>query len=118
MAAQNSGIAAVIPVDRLLHILDTPRARAYRESVIAANYAQSGNLQSAEKSYAEAIGILERAAPEHSDLAAVLEQYARILVQLKRPLEARVAELRARRIRSSVVTDRLHPRMSRQRCFS
>ncbi len=79
--------------------------------MIGLNYAQTGNLQSAEKSYAEAIGILERAAPEHSDLAGCLEQYARILVQLKRPLEAQVAELRARRIRSSVVTDRTHPRI-------
>jgi len=111
MAAQNSGIAAVIPVDRILHILDTPRARAYREAAIASHYAEIGNLQSAEKSFAEAIGILERAAPEHSDLAVALEGYARVLVQLKRPLEARIAELHARRIRSATVTDRVHPRM-------
>jgi hypothetical protein len=108
--AQNSGIAAVVPADKILHILGSPRAQAYSELAVASSSVQKGDLVGAEKSYKKAISFLEASAPEHSDLANALSQYALILRKTNRASEATQAEGRASRIRSNVQTDRTHPR--------
>jgi len=108
--AQNSGIAAVVPADKILHIIGSPRAQAYSELAVASSSVQKGDLVGAEKSYKKAISFLEASAPEHSDLANALSQYALILRKTNRASEATQAEGRASRIRSNVQTDRTHPR--------
>jgi tetratricopeptide (TPR) repeat protein len=109
-SAQNSGIAAVVPADNILHILGSPRAQAYSERVVGGSYIQNGDLGAAEKCYEKAISILTSLVPEHSDLASALSEYALLLRKMNRTTEAGQTEERARRIRSNVQTGRLHPR--------
>jgi hypothetical protein len=109
-SAQNSGIAAVVPADKILHILGSPRVQAYSERVVAGSYTQNGNLGAAEKCYEKAISILESSVPEHSDLASALFDYALLLRKMDRTAEAGQAEERAKKIMINVQTDRMHPR--------
>jgi tetratricopeptide (TPR) repeat protein len=110
-AAQNSGIAAVVPSDKILKLLDSPRGRAYRERVAAQVYASKGNFSDAEQSYRKAIEIMQAASPEHSDLEATLEAYASFLRERGRPSEAKALEERAKKVRSSTNIDRMHPKI-------
>lgn len=110
-AAQNSGIAAVVPSDKILKLLDSPRGRAYRERIAAQAHASKGDFSDAEQSYRKAIEILQAASPEHSDLAVTLEGYASFLRDRGRPSEAKPLEERARKVRSSTNIDRMHPKI-------
>ncbi len=103
VSAQNSGIAAVIPSDKILQILNNPRAKALNELVVARKYEEDGLLEEARNSYKEAISILEKAAPEHGDLATSLDAYAGFLRKhTKLVQDAEKAEARAKAIRSNV----------------
>jgi hypothetical protein len=110
IASQNSGIAAIIPADKILHILDSPRARAYRERFVAGTNVQRGNLEAAAESYRKAITILEESAPQHSDLAGTLQGYARLLRRLNRIHEADAVDERAKLLRRGTTRDRMNPR--------
>ena len=109
-AAQNSGLAAVIPCEKIMEILEAPRARAYRTLVAAQFAVEQGSVSDAERLYKEGIEILEISAPLHSDLASALQAYANFLRKMKRSPEAAPLEQRAQQIRSNVNTDRMHPR--------
>jgi hypothetical protein len=110
-ASQNSGIAAVIPADKILDLLESPRAQAFRERIVAASYEQKKNFLEADRSYRKAIELMEVACPGHSDLASAFEEYARFLYGRKRDFEALAVEEKSKRIRSSVNTDLMKPRM-------
>lgn len=109
-AAQNSGIAAVIPADKILGILDAPRCQAYRELAAAVSFQDQGKTAEAEKSHKSAISMLEKAVPDHSDHAGALESYAQFLRKVGRTSEATAAEEQAKKIRNNIATDRMHPR--------
>jgi tetratricopeptide (TPR) repeat protein len=107
--AQNSGIAAIIPADKILNLLDSPRGRAYRELVFANSEVTKGKFAEAEKSYIKAIEILQTSAPRHSDFLAALDEYAHFLRTRNRSSEALDIEKKANQIRNIVQTDRMHP---------
>jgi len=110
-AAQNSGIAAVIPSQKIVDLLESPRGRSYRERIIAETYEQNGNSVEADASFRKSIQLLETSNPDHSDLAESLEQYARFLRNHKREREAVPLEEKAKRIRANVQTDLNQPKM-------
>lgn len=109
-AAQNSGLAAVIPAEKIMEVLDEPRGRAYRELVVAISMTNQGSSLEAEKLYKDAIQILEQSCPLHAELAAALQAYAGFLRKVKRMGEAGPLEEHAHQILANVTTDRMHPR--------
>jgi len=111
VAAQNSGIAAVIPADKITALIDGPRGKAYRERNVGLKLLQDGDLTKAEKCFQDAIAYLEFSAPQTADMAAALEAYASLLRKTNRMVEAANAEKRAAKIRSDKSIDRLNPRM-------
>jgi hypothetical protein len=97
---QNSGIAAVIPAEQILHILQTPRARAKTLLTIAAAYMADAKYSDADRLFNESISMSEKAVgAEHPDVADALEQYAILLRKQNRLSEANKAEARAGQIR-------------------
>ncbi len=110
-AAQNSGIAAVIPAQKIIDLLESPRGQAFGERVAAASYEKNGSFSEAEQAYQKAIHLLEVSNPDHSDLAASFQDYAQFLHRRKRDFEAVLLEGKAKRIRSNVQTDLMQPRM-------
>jgi Tetratricopeptide repeat len=109
--AQNSGIAAVVPSDKILKLLESPRSKSYVERVLAEVMSSKGNFTEAEQSYRKAIEILQVSDPQHSDLAACLEAYARFLHGRNRAGEAKPLEDQAKQIRSDVQPDRMNPKI-------
>ena len=97
-AAQNSGIAAVVPADKLVEVLETPRCRASRLHALGDFMTERNRRDEAEKCYLEAIKLLEQSAPRHTDLAVTLESYAALLKRAGRLGEARLIESRVRAI--------------------
>lgn len=110
VAAENSGIAAVIPADKLVNILNSPRVRAFRDSQVAIQLLADGKLDAAAQSFRETIEILEKSSPQHTDLATALETYGQCLRKMHSEKEAIKAESRAASIRTNIQTDRLNPR--------
>lgn len=111
VAAQNSGIAAVIPSEKITNILDSPRGKAFVERSVGAALLARGDLEGAEKCLNTAIRLLETSSPHHSDLADCLGLYAMVLRKMNRFGLAALADKRATLIRSAPAADRLHPRM-------
>jgi len=111
VAAQNSGIAAVIPAEKITNILDSPRGRAFVERSVRAALLARGDLEGAEKCLNTAIRLLETSSPHHSDLADCLGLYAMVLRKTNRFGLAALADRRATLIRNAPAADRLHPRM-------
>jgi hypothetical protein len=98
---QNSGIAAVIPAEQILHILLTPRARAKTLLAIANTYLDDGKYTDAERLFNESISMSEKAVgDDHPDVADGLEAYAVLLRNRNRIPEANRADAHARRIRA------------------
>jgi hypothetical protein len=98
---QNSGIAGVIPAEQILHILQTPRARAKTLLAIASTYLNDGKHADAERLFKESISMSEQAVgSEHPDVADALEAYAVLLRSRNRVPEAKAVDARARRIRA------------------
>jgi len=110
-AAQNRGIAAVVPIDKVLLLLDSARGKAYLDRIVAGTLAKNGDLQGATKLYEEAVGLLEKTSPLHSDYAVLLEDYAAVLRKQGRSGQAKAAEEHATRIRGDAQNDRLHPKI-------
>lgn len=110
-AAQNSGLAAVIPADKILEILDAPRCRAFREVVAANSSLEKGNVNEAETAFKNAISLLEKASPDHTQLVVTLKQYAIFLRKTGRINEAQAVEQRADKIMSNISLDRMKPRI-------
>lgn len=110
-AAQNSGIAAVVPAQKIIDLLESPRGQAFQERTLAASYEKSGGFSEAEQAYQKAIHLLEASKPDHSDLAVSFQDYAQFLHRRKRDFEAVPLEGKAKRIRSNVQTDLMQPRM-------
>ena len=77
--AQNSGIAAVVPSDKILKLLKSQRGKSYVERVLAEIMLGKGSFTEAEQSYRKAMDTLQASDPQHSDLAACLEAYAQFL---------------------------------------
>jgi hypothetical protein len=99
--SENSGIAAVIPADEILNILQTPRARALTLLTIANSYSNDGKYSDAERLFKESLSMSEKAVgPEHPDVADVLGGYAASLRKQNRTFEAFFAEARAEKIRA------------------
>jgi tetratricopeptide repeat protein len=99
--AQNSGIAAVIPAERILKILQTPRARAKTLLAIANTYLQDGKYADADRFFNESIRMSEQAVGvSHPDVADSLEGYTILLRKQNRVSEVAKAEARAREIRA------------------
>ena len=98
--SQNSGIAGVIPAEKILHILDTPRARAIHERIVAKSLSDEGRIAEAEELYKESLELSEKAmGMEHPDVASTLESYASFLSKTGRTVPAEQLEARARAIR-------------------
>jgi hypothetical protein len=99
--SQNSGIAGVIPAEQILHILQTPRARAKTLLAIANTYLGDGKYPDAERLFKESISMSERAVgAEHPDVADALEAYAILLRNQNRVPEASKLVARASQIRA------------------
>jgi len=109
-AAQNSGLAAVIPSDKILEVLDGPRGRAYRDLTVANYWVEKGDFVGAEKLCVDSAERLGKSSPQHGDMAAALQVYAALLRKTGRVKEAVAVESRASRIRATVETDRMHPK--------
>lgn len=97
---QNSGIALVVPIDKLNEILQGNRYRAYASAESAKVLMNTGDLAKAEGLFQESIGILEKGAPDSSLLASTLDDYAVLLRQAHRAVEAQTKQLQAQNIRS------------------
>jgi tetratricopeptide (TPR) repeat protein len=95
----NSGIAAIVPAQKILDILQSPRARAQTEFSIANTYARDGKLQEAAPAYKEALDLMSRVLdPEHPTLAYIMAAYASVLQKLGRNVEAGSFKARAQSI--------------------
>jgi len=110
LAAQNSGLAAVIPCDKINKILSSARAQAFRDVMVANSWVADGKFTEAEPLYKTAIQTLNEAAPQHTDLANALQGYALLLRKMNRIKEAVLLEARASQIRSNISLDRMKPR--------
>jgi hypothetical protein len=98
--SQNSGIAGVIPAEKILHILSLPRALAIHERVVASTLRDEGRFAEAEESYRKSLDLSEKTVgTDHPDVAATLESYGALLYKLGRASEAKQSEARARTIR-------------------
>jgi len=76
---QNSGIALVVPTDKILETLSSPACKAYVAREVASDEAQHGRRVDADTRYREAIAILEKSRPNGSQLMETLLQYAEFL---------------------------------------
>lgn len=97
-AKQNSGIALVVPVDKIVEILSGDRVRAHVARAIAKARVSQGDFKGGEVKLREAIAILEGRAPESSQLVATLRDYAALLTASRRGDEARAMLTRAQGI--------------------
>jgi hypothetical protein len=98
--SQNSGIAGVIPAEKILHILDTPRARAIHDRTVAATLGDQGRSAEAEELYKRSLELSEKTVgTDHPDVAATLESYAAFLDKIGRSPQAKQFEIRAKTIR-------------------
>jgi len=81
---QNTGIALVVPADKILEILSGERIKAYIARAVAEDRAAKGDLKTAEAKFQESVDVLEKQAPESSQLVATLRSFAAMLQQAKR----------------------------------
>jgi hypothetical protein len=99
-ASQNSGIAGVIPAEKISEILATPRAKAKTDMIIANGLREGAKYPEAEELYKHTLVQIESAEGlYHPDLIGVLEGYAQMLNRVGRNPEARKILERAQFIR-------------------
>jgi len=108
-AQQNTGIAFIIPADKINEVLDTPRARANREMILANRKLQQGDREDAEQYYRSALNILTQTAPSHSDTANTMNLLANLLETNGKSGEAMLYRKQAQRILNAKHQDRMHP---------
>ncbi|MGA2527014.1 MAG: hypothetical protein ABSF79_10405 [Smithellaceae bacterium] len=101
---QNSGIALVVPADKINDILASDLVKALFASAIASDKTAKGDLKAAEAKFKESIDILERQAPESSQLVETIETYANMLEIAKRSDESHMMRTKAQKIKSQPVS--------------
>jgi hypothetical protein len=108
-AKQNAGIATIVPADKILDILASDDARAYEARFVAHFLAERGDFKGAESKFRESISILERVAPESSQLVTTLRDFAAMLQKAKRLEDAKKVLAKADSIASKPVSTAPQP---------
>lgn len=109
-ANQNSGIAIIVPSEKIDEILSGDRVKALVARGIADTKASQRDFDGSDAKFKEAISILDKVAPESSQLAATLSDYAAVLGQQNsRTLEAAATLARAQAIADKPVTKPAEP---------
>jgi hypothetical protein len=103
-AKQNAGIAAIVPADKIADILASDKIRAFEARFVAHFLANRGDFKAAESKFQESISILERVAPEGSQLAATLRDFAAMLQKAKRPEDSKKVLAKADNIASKPIS--------------
>jgi hypothetical protein len=99
VAGQNSGIALVVPAERLLAILRTKYAEAQTLWILGNTYSKQERFEEAAGAYKGALDALEKAVDgEHPLLANLMQAYAALLRKTGRPGLAKFLESRAQAI--------------------
>ncbi len=100
---ENSGIAAVIPAENLLHLLSLPQAKSLTFVAQANSLRNQGKYNDAETFYKQAISQIEAPGPSKDpQLAGVLDEYAEMLTLSGRKTDAENIKKRAASIRSAI----------------
>jgi hypothetical protein len=100
----NSGIASIVPVDKINDILASDLMKAFLANVIAIDKTTNGDLKTAEARFKESIDILERHAPESSQLVETLEAYANMLQIANRSEDSSKMRTKAQKIKDKPVS--------------
>jgi tetratricopeptide (TPR) repeat protein len=100
----NSGIAAIVPADKIIDIVGQPRITAYISIIKANAYAKSGKLSEAESSFKDAIDMLRKNDPEHPLLREALREYAALLQNAGRFPEANFLLRQANQVNNTLHT--------------
>ena len=108
-AKQNTGIALVVPTDKIVETLSSDFVKAYIAKMVALDKVTKGDLKAAESKFQESIAILERRAPESSQLVGTLRDYAAMLQQAKRGGDARVTLAKAQKLAERPVSKTPEP---------
>jgi hypothetical protein len=108
-AKQNAGIAMVVPADKILEVLSRGRVTAFVARVVAQNMVTKGDLKAAEAKYLESIAILERLAPNSSQLVDTLRDYGGMLASSKNTTEAQSILAQAKKIADQPVSKTPEP---------
>ena len=103
-AKQNTGIALVVPAEKIVEILSSDFVKAYIARAIAHDMATKGDLKTAEAKFQESISLLEKRAPEGSQLVATLRDFAVMLHQMNRSEDALKVFAKAQRIAAHPVS--------------
>jgi hypothetical protein len=99
VGTQNSGIALVVPADKILTILKSKHAEAQTLWAVANTYLSQGKLEDAVAAYQEASDDLEKSVgPDHPLVAILLHQFAVALERAGYIGKARLVEKRAQGI--------------------
>jgi hypothetical protein len=77
--SDNSGIAAIVPAQKIMDIIGQPKIRAYISIVKGMAYSQAGKPTEAESSFKDAIDILRKNNPGYPLLKEALKRYAAFL---------------------------------------
>lgn len=102
---QNSGIALIVPADKINDILASDLVKAFFANLIASSKTANGDLKAAEAKFKESIDILERQAPESSQLVETLEAYANMLQNAKRSEDSRRMRTKAQKIKDKPISE-------------
>jgi len=108
-AKQNTGMALVVPSDKIVEILSSDFVKAFIARFVAHDKLANGDLNGAEGKFKESIDILERRSPEGSQLMVTLRDYGAMLNQAKRDREARAVLSKARMIAEQHVSKQPEP---------
>jgi tetratricopeptide (TPR) repeat protein len=77
--SDNSGIAAIVPAQKIMDIIGQPRIRAGISIIKGRFYSEKGKLPDAESAFKEAIDTLLKNDPGHPLLKEAFTQYANFL---------------------------------------
>jgi hypothetical protein len=86
--SDNSGIAAIVPAEKINEIIGQPRIKAYVSIVKGMSFSKAGKTPEAESSFKDAIATLQSADAGHPLLKQAFAQYAAFLQSLGRYPEA------------------------------
>jgi tetratricopeptide (TPR) repeat protein len=100
-AQENTGVAAVVPAQKILDILQSPRAKAYIDRLVAETYIARGDLKGADELYRGLITRLAAYDPEDADLKGAKLGYAALLEKMGRHGDAVIQLGEAMKIRRS-----------------
>jgi hypothetical protein len=86
--SDNSGIAAIVPAEKITEIIAQPRVKAYVALIEAMSHAKAGNPSEAETSFKKGIEIFQTSDPDHPLLREAFMRYAEFLRTQGRQREA------------------------------